>query len=68
MGQWLGINAPERLQQHAVEPEVAARSELFEADRHSFVAAGGLRPVGSEQPVPPGQVEAVVAVGLLTPP
>ena len=37
--------------------------EGIEPDRHALVPERRLRPVGAEQPVPPGQVETEVAVG-----
>jgi len=39
-------------------------AELRESQGHPFVPRGGLVFVRSEKPVPPGDVEAVVAVGL----
>jgi hypothetical protein len=65
LSQWIaaGITA-EGLEQHAIEAQFARITELVNTDRHRFVAGGGLCPVGSEQPVPPGQVEPEIAVRL----
>src|SRR6056297_1795198 len=53
------------LQQHAVQPQVGGIPELPDADGHAVVAVSRLVPIGAEQPVPPGQVEAEIAVGLV---
>ena len=53
--EWLG--------QHAIEPLLLRISELVDADGHTDVAGLRLIAVGPEQAVPPGQVEAEVAVG-----
>ena len=39
-------------------------AKLRQTDSHAFMAFGRLSQVGAEQAVPPGQVEAIVAVGL----
>ena len=39
-------------------------AELLDADGHALVAGRGLGAVGAEQPVPPRQIEAEIAVGL----
>jgi hypothetical protein len=52
----------EGLDEHAVEAKFAWVTELFDADRHRLLSGGWLRPIGSEQPIPPGQVETKVAV------
>jgi hypothetical protein len=44
--------AAERLKEHAVEPEIARNSELFDADRHGFVPGLRLCAVRAEQAVP----------------
>src|SRR6266516_7905540 len=54
----------ERLQQHAVEAQLGSLAKLLDADRHRIVAGYRLRPVGAEHAVPPGQIEAEIAVGL----
>src|SRR5690554_4314110 len=41
------------------------RSECTNADGHPLVAAAGLIAVGSEQAVPPGEIEAEVGIGLV---
>ncbi len=48
------------LDQHLVDPEVARRAKLLDADRHSLVALRGLGNVSTHEAVPPRQVEAVV--------
>ena len=57
-------SAAERLNEHEVEPQIARRAELRDADGHALMPVGGLGAIGSEQTVPPGQVEAEIAVGL----
>ena len=54
----------ERLRQHAVKALLAGIAELIDADGHADMAGLRLVAVGSEQAIPPGQVEAEVAVGL----
>ena len=39
-------------------------AELGQPDHHIRVPLGGMRFVGAEQSVPPGQVKAIIAVGL----
>ena len=53
------------LNEHSVEPQIAVRTELFEADCHVLVSDEWLSSVGSEQPVPPRKVEAEIAVGFI---
>ena len=52
------------LQQHAVEAEFAGIAELLDPDRHGPVAGLRLRPISAEQTIPPGKIEAEIAVGL----
>jgi hypothetical protein len=52
----------EGLDEHAVEAKFTWVTELFDADRHRLLSGGWLRPIRSEQPIPPGQVETKVAV------
>ena len=49
-----------RLNQHAVEALITALTELLNADSHTLVPISGLGDVGTEQTVPPRQVEAEV--------
>src|SRR2546422_10457063 len=53
----------ERLQKHAIQPDVPLRAELVDPDRHTLVPPLGLGAVGAEQTVPPRQHEAEVTVG-----
>lgn len=46
--------AAQRLDQHPVEPEVAARAKLLDADHHTLVPFRRLRNVSPQEPVPPG--------------
>src|SRR5262245_18667742 len=57
--------APERLEQHAIEPELARIAELLDADRHGVVPGRRLRAVGAEQAIPPRQIEPKITVGLV---
>jgi hypothetical protein len=52
-----------RLKHHAIHPEFAWIAELLDADRHRFVSGSGLRSVGTEEAVPPRQVESEIAIG-----
>src|ERR1043166_1052516 len=62
---WLVGDVPaERLREQPVEAQFAALSERRQADGHSLVPGFRRRPVGAEQPVPPRQIKAEVAVGL----
>jgi len=62
---WIIAGAADQwLDQHPVEPQVSPGSELFDADGHGLVTFTGLRPIGPEQTIPPGQVEAEIAVRL----
>ena len=54
----------ERKDQEARQGKPLWIAELGQPDRHIRVPFFGLVFVGSEQPVPPGQVEAEIAVGL----
>ena len=45
-------------------PQLARVAELLDADDHPFVPGRGLGAVGAEEAVPPGEVEAEIAVGL----
>src|SRR5262249_47853619 len=56
--------APERLEQHAIEPEFARIAELLDTDRHGVVPGRRLRAIGAEQAIPPRQIESKIAVGL----
>jgi hypothetical protein len=53
-----------RLKYHAIYPEVLRIAELLDADRHRFVSGSGLRSVGTEEAVPPRQVESKITIGL----
>ena len=55
---------PKRLRQHPVEPEFLGVAELLKAEGHAVMARFRLGAVSPEQPVPPWQVEAEVAVRL----
>ena len=57
--------ANKRLYEQLVQACVVLIPELIEADDHIAVAVPGLIPVGFEKPIPPGQIESVVGVGLL---
>jgi hypothetical protein len=52
------------LKQHAVKPQLAAVAELLDADSHPLMPGSGLIAIGAEQPIPPRQVEAEIAVSL----
>src|SRR2546429_5917069 len=52
----------ERLQQHLVEPHLPGLAELLDPDRHAFVTGRWLIAVGSQQSIPPRQVETEIAV------
>jgi hypothetical protein len=52
-----------RLKHHAIYPEVAWIAELLDADCHRFVSGSGLCSVGTEEAVPPRQVEPKIAIG-----
>src|SRR5262249_62149543 len=56
--------APERLQQHAVEAELARIAELLDPNRHRRVSGRRLGAISPQQAVPPRQGEPEVAVGL----
>jgi hypothetical protein len=63
LSEWIAASiTAEGLEQHTIKPKFARIAELLDTNRHSFMAARGLCPVGPEQPVPPGQVEAEIAV------
>src|SRR5215471_9556709 len=53
-----------RLQQHAVETQLGTVAKLLDPDPDGIVAGLGLRPIGPEHPIPPGKIEAEIAVGL----
>ncbi len=55
---------PKRLHQHAMEKQFLRIAELLDANGHAVVTAFGLSAIGSEQAIPPGQIEAEVAVSL----
>src|SRR5579864_9343517 len=57
--------ADEGLHEHAVEPELGGIAEAVEPDGHSFMAPRRLRAIGSEETIPPRQIESEVAVGLV---
>src|SRR5262245_41525098 len=52
-----------RLQHHAIDPEVAWIAELLDANRHRFMSSSGLGSIGTEEAVPPRQIESKIAVG-----
>src|SRR2546425_8719434 len=56
--------AAKRLKQHPIDSQLARITKLFDADRHAQVAGRGLISVGSEQAVPPREVEPKVTIGL----
>ena len=58
-------NSAQRLRQHVVQPQFAWIAELLDSNRHGLVAGGWLGTVGSEQTIPPRQIETEIAVGLL---
>src|SRR6516165_11757056 len=63
---WISTReTPKWLQQHPVEPQLAGLAELLNANNHPFMAGGGLIAIGAEQAIPPRQVEAEIAVGLI---
>ena len=53
-----------RLEQHAVKPQLATVSELLDADGHPLMPGSRLIAIGAEQPIPPRQVEAEIAISL----
>ena len=53
---------PQRLKQHLIEAKIAAGAKQFDTDDHGFVTVSRLIAVGAKQSVPPGQIEAEVAV------
>ena len=55
----------QRLPEHAIEPQLARIAEFVDADGHAFMPRSGLRSIGAEQAIPPGQIEAEIAVGFL---
>ena len=57
----------QRLQQQTAQPLFTHSPELGKPDDHAVVAGARLCAVGAEQPVPDGEVEAVVAVRFLSP-
>src|SRR5215472_7572799 len=63
--QWIeAVVAPKWLDEHPVEAEFARIAKLVEADGHAIMTGRRFRPIGAEQPVPPGQIEAEIAIGL----
>ena len=65
LSEWIAAGiATEGLKEHPIKAEFARLAELLDTNRHGFVAGGGLCSVGPEQPVPPGQVESEITVGL----
>lgn len=58
------LSFPHRLGEQPVQPQFTRVAKLFQADGHAIVPGGGLVAIGAEQAVPPGQVEAEVAVRL----
>ena len=52
------------LPQHAIETQFSGIAELLDSDRHGLVAGLRLGPIGAEQTIPPGKIEAEIAVGL----
>src|ERR1043165_3201252 len=52
----------EWLSKHPADPELASVAKLFDTQRHFVVTRLRLRAIGPEQPIPPGQIEAKIAV------
>src|SRR5262249_44383155 len=56
--------AAKRLGQQPVKPEFAPVTKDRQADGHAVMPRRRLAPIGPEQAIPPGQIEAEIAVGL----
>src|SRR3989338_9169240 len=54
------------LKQHAVQLQILGLPEFLNADRHAEMPGRRLVLVGAKQSIPPGQIEAEVAVGFVT--
>ena len=53
----------QRLNEHPIKPKTAPVSELLNPNRHALVAGLWLRQISAQDPVPPWDIEAKVAVG-----
>src|SRR6266700_6088488 len=54
----------ERLREHPVQAKFLGVTKLFNAECHGFVTGFGPGAIRAQEPVPPREVEAEVAVGL----
>src|SRR5947207_5032993 len=54
------------LQEQLIEPQLPRIAKLRDANRHRLMSIDGLGAVSAKQSVPPRQIEAEIAVGLLS--